>query len=351
MRTTFITGCGSGFGRGLAIALLRRGEQVVATEAAGTSPDALRRLLLREAPGAAARLLCLALDVREDAAVAAAAAAALAWAPIDVVVNNAGYAWFAAIEEGEPSAFAELLAVNVVGVARVTRALLPSVRARAGAVVMLSSVAGRTVFAESGYYAATKHAVEALAEALHQETCTFGVKVRLIEPGSFDTGFLGTAAALSPPRAPGSPYAALRPTWDARKAEVLEPPQDPAGVVEAIVTSLDDRRPFARVPVGPDAERLLGLRDALGADAWARLAADRHGLDPDLPRLPGDVLSPASVLAAGALGGQAPGMRATIAAYHWGHLAHWASDPVGRRALARLAAAETEVGDVEPLTD
>jgi NAD(P)-dependent dehydrogenase (short-subunit alcohol dehydrogenase family) len=262
------------------------------------------------------------LDVRSDADTAAVARQ-LEGDEVGLLVNNAGYAFFATQEEGSMEAFRDLLEVNVVGVARVTRALLPSIRASRGAVVQLASVAGRTVFPESGFYAATKHAVEALSEALLQETVTFGVRVRVVEPGSFDTGFLARAARESPSSGEESPYASLRPGWTARKAEVLEPPQSPALVVEAILRSMEDPAPFLRVPVGADAERILGLRDELGPHDWMRLAAHRSGAE--APGLP----SPADVLAG-------RGVELARAACRAGHLRHWEESESGRRALSTL---------------
>ncbi len=316
MRSAFVTGSSSGFGLALCRRLLGEGWRVVASaDAIGPWTDALR---------GAEILLC---DVRDPSSVTAAAARAGA---VDLLVNNAGYAVFGSQEEADLDAVRAMFEVNVFGVGRVTQAFLPGLRARAGTVVQLSSVAGRTVFPESGWYAATKYAVEALSEALFQETCQFGVKVRLIEPGSFATGFQARAAAASRPRDPSGPYGALHPTWDARKTAVLKPPQDPEGVVSAIVDSLGDPAPFLRVPVGPDALRILSLRDALGPDRWSRMAADRAGLE--APHRPGEVLSPAEVLA-----GEAD-LLATKAADAHGHLSHWADDELGRAALARLRA-------------
>lgn len=327
MYTAFITGSGSGFGHALTRQLLEAGHRVVATDRATDGwPERL---------GAHGdRLLVLPLDVRDDTAVTRAAADALRWAAIDVLVNNAGEAFFASQEEAPIEAFRELLDVNVLGPARLCRALLPSIRATRGTVVQLSSVAGRTVFPESGFYAATKHALEAMTEALFQETCTFGVRVRLVEPGSFATGFLPRAAALSPTPPSDSPYAAAREVWAARRQEVLEPPQDPERVARAIVASLDDPAPFRRVIVGPDAERILALRDALGPHAWTRLAGDRAGLVAE--HVPEEVPGPAELLR---LPAGDPRWGLAREALRRGHLGHWAGDPAAEAALEALGRA------------
>jgi NADP-dependent 3-hydroxy acid dehydrogenase YdfG len=330
MHTVFVTGCASGFGFHLARRLLALGHRVVATdpELGSWSADL--------DPPDPAHLLVLQLDVRHARQVAEAARRALAWAPVNVLVNNAGYAVFGTQEEADLESVRDLLDVNVLGVGRVTQALLPSIRANRGIIVQLSSVAGRTVFPESGWYAATKYAVEAMSEALYQETHNFGVRIRLIQPGSFATGFQARALAASLPRDPTSPYASQHRVWDDRKDAVLEPPQDPALVVEAIVASLADPAPFRRIPVGPDAARIVGLRDALGPDAWSRLAGDRAGADH--PHEPGQVLHPAEVLALHGMEAEERRLRLreTVAARDHGHLSHWTDTPEGRAALDEL---------------
>lgn len=322
--SVFITGCATGFGNRLAKRLLDEGHRVVATDRVlGDWTDGL------QADGD--RLLAMACDVRDADSVERAVSVALDFAPIDTLVNNAGYAIFGTQEEVDTDAVQDLFDVNVVGLARVTRALMPALRDRRGMVIQLSSVAGRTVFPESGYYAATKYAVEALTEALFQETCTFGVRVRLIQPGSFDTQFLPTAVRLSPPRSDDSPYAELRTQWDARKQDLLEPPQDPNAVVEAILMQMDDPAPFRRVPVGPDAVRMLQLRDACSPDEWSLLAAARNGLQP----VPAGVPTPERVLEAQRAGNPPPELARR--AFALGHLNHWAQDEQGRLALQFLA--------------
>lgn len=317
MHRVFITGCSSGFGAGTARALLAAGHQVYATD-----PD-LGALSTLESLGARV----LRLDLREPESIRRAVDVALDEAPPTALVNNGGFAVFATQEEGDVDQMRDLFDVNVFGAARVTQALLPQLRACAGTIVQLSSVAGRTVFPESGWYAATKHALEAMSDALYQETCTFGVRVRLIEPGSFDTGFLPAAIAASPPQDPGSPYAHLHPVWSERKVDLLEPPQDPSAVVAAIVAALDDPRPFYRQPVGPDAVRMIGLKRELGADAATRLAGQRNG-GPAVA-----VLTPDEVITA-----PEDALHATRIAWQRGHLRHWERTAIGRQALERLRA-------------
>ncbi len=263
MWTAFVTGCASGFGLAIARRLRSLGHRVVAT--APHAGDWMEQL---GSPGPA--LLPLVLDVRDGEAVDDVVRQALGWGPIDLLVNNAGKGYFATQEEGDAEAFRDLLDVNVLGPARVTRALLPSLRERSGVIVQISSVAGQAVFPESGFYAATKHALEAMAEALAQEVGPFGVRVRVIQPGQFATRFQESAAAISPSPGEGSPYASLRTGWKTLRLDVLESAQDPELVADVVVASLADPAPYLWIPVGPDAEQILARRRALGTAAWGR---------------------------------------------------------------------------------
>ena len=277
--TAFITGAASGFGLATAHRLRADGWDVVATDAfparfAGeiATPEALVAAL---GGGRGFRL-----DVRDDAAVRALAAAI---GDVDLVVNNAGHAVFATQEEADLEAIRDLFDVNVLGVARVARAFLPGLRARRGTIVQISSVAGRYVFPESGFYAATKHAVEAMSEALALEAGPFGVRVRVIEPGRFATRFGERASAASAAPPADSAYAAARATWGALREAVLEPPQPATLVAEAIVNSLRSPALLLRVPVGPDAERMMHLRDTTRPDAAVAGLAATLGARPAEP--------------------------------------------------------------------
>ena len=322
-RTIFITGCATGFGRALAEAALVTGHKVIATDPSLTALDTLE--------GTSDQLLRLSLDVRDATAVTKAVDAANAFSPVVTFVNNGGYAFFSKIETADLDQFTEMFDVNVTGGMRVLQALLPQLRACSGTVVALSSVAGRMVFPESGYYAATKYAVEALHEALIQETATFGIKVRLIQPGSFNTQFLTTASEKSPPKEQSSNYAHLYDLWDKRKFAILATPQDPVLVVNAILSCLDHPAPFMRIPVGEDAHQLLAVREALSVDGWVRLMADRNGLD--TPHQPTDLPGPEALLKN--LANLTPEQKhGLITAKTAGHLDHWSDSPFGDAALA-----------------
>lgn len=168
-KTWLITGCSSGLGAHLARAVAARGDQLVATARdVGTL-----RALAHDYPQTVR--VCT-LDVTQpEAAEAAVALAVEAFGCLDVLVNNAGYGLFGAIEEGSPDEYRPMFDVNVFGLIEVTRAALPVLRQRRGGrIVNLSSTAGIAGAAGSGYYSATKFAVEGLSEALDWEVRPWG---------------------------------------------------------------------------------------------------------------------------------------------------------------------------------
>lgn len=189
----FVTGCSTGFGRELALAVLERGWRCVATARNKASLDDL-------APDAGDRLLRLSLDVTDAAQIAAAVhAAQKQFGAIDVLVNNAGYGYQSSIEEGEEDKIRAQFDANVFGLFAMTRAVLPGMRARhKGHVINITSVAGLVGFPGSGYYAATKHAVEGFSDALQAEVEPLGIKVTCVEPGPFRTDWAGRSLVQTP---------------------------------------------------------------------------------------------------------------------------------------------------------
>ncbi|SFL94107.1 Short-chain dehydrogenase [Methylobacterium pseudosasicola] len=186
----FITGCSSGFGRAIVTTALARGFRVVAT---ARKPADLENIHSFDED----KLLRAKLDVTSDVEVERAVAEAYnRFARIDVLVNNAGFGYFGAIEESEESAVRDMFEVNFWGLARVTRALLPAMRAqRAGRIINISSIGGLRGGPAVGYYNATKFAVEGWSEALAAELLPLGLKVMLVEPSGFRTDWAGRSAA------------------------------------------------------------------------------------------------------------------------------------------------------------
>jgi NAD(P)-dependent dehydrogenase (short-subunit alcohol dehydrogenase family) len=189
----FITGCSSGFGRAYVRAALTHGFRVVAT---ARDPQKLDELIA----GHEGQAIALALDVTDVAQIEhAVSAAERAFGRIDVLVNNAGYGYIAAVEEGEENGIRAEFETNFFGLAAMIRAVLPGMRARRhGYIVNMASVGGIVGFAGSGYYAATKFAVEGLSESLAQEVEPLGIRVLLVEPGPFRTDWAGRSLKQSP---------------------------------------------------------------------------------------------------------------------------------------------------------
>ncbi|VDB90058.1 unnamed protein product [Peniophora sp. CBMAI 1063] len=180
-----ITGTSSGLGRDFALAALKRGDKVIAT-ARGRSMAKLKDL---EERGADVMELDVTAPFPDLQAIATKALAI--HGTVDVVVNNAGYVEFGSIEESTPEETLAQFNTNVFGLLNVTRVFLPHMRSRkAGTVVFIGSMRGWITSAGNGLYAASKHAVRALADSLAEEVSPFGIRVLNIEPGYFRTPIL-----------------------------------------------------------------------------------------------------------------------------------------------------------------
>lgn len=191
----FITGSSTGFGRELAKLVLARGWRAAVTARTKERVSDLVR-------GCEERALALNLDVTDPAQITAAVQATEdRFGAIDVLVNNAGYGYQASVEEGEEAEIRAQFDTNVFGLFAMIRAVLPGMRARRrGHILNISSVAGFVGFPGSGYYAASKHAVEGLSDALAREVEPLGIKVTCIEPGPFRTDWAGRSLRQTPCR-------------------------------------------------------------------------------------------------------------------------------------------------------
>ena len=181
-----ITGCSSGFGQELAKLVLDRGWNAAVT---ARNPEELTELVA----GHEQTALALPLDVTNSAQIAAAVQQAQEkFGRIDVLVNNAGYGYLAAIEEGEDDQVRAMFETNFFGLVAMTNAVLPGMRARkSGHIVNISSIGGLVSFGATGYYHATKYAVEGMSESLAIELPPLGIKVIIVEPGPFRTDWSG----------------------------------------------------------------------------------------------------------------------------------------------------------------
>ena len=190
----FITGASRGFGHTFSEAALGQGDQVVATARDITSLQDLS-----DAYGDA--VLPLELDVTDKAAVTSTVSQAIdRFGRLDVVVNNAGYGLFGAVEEITEQQLRDQLEANLFGALFVTQAVLPQLRRqRSGHIVQVSTVGGVTTFPLLGGYHASKWALEGLSETLAQEVAAFGIKVTMIEPGPYATDWAGSSAVTADP--------------------------------------------------------------------------------------------------------------------------------------------------------
>ncbi len=243
----FITGCSTGFGRELASLILGRGGRAVVTarneaqvhDLVGTAPD---------------RALSLALDVTSKTQIAdAVRAAEERFGAIDVLVNNAGYGYMAAIEEGDDEDVRAMFEANVFGLIAMTQAVLPGMRARKrGHIVNISSQGGLVGFPGVGFYNATKFAVEGLSEALAGEVKPLGLGVTIVEPGPFRTDWAGRS--LKGPKHDIEDYAE---TAGARRRGISgysgKQAGDPVRAASAIVEAVESEAPPLHLLLGRQA--------------------------------------------------------------------------------------------------
>ncbi|HUY22102.1 MAG TPA: SDR family oxidoreductase [Acidimicrobiales bacterium] len=263
MARVLITGCSSGFGRATAVELKKRGYQVVAT---ARRPETLADLDVDQR---------LALDVTDDASVTAAVAAA---GELDVLVNNAGIGIGGPVELVPLAEVRRLFDTNFFGALRMMQAVLPGMRARGtGTIVNLSSVSGRVAAPLSGFYAASKYALEAVSEALHVEAGHFGINVVVIEPGYFKTNIGESHRDFGVDAPPYDELEAATRKIEERLGRGEAP--GPEVVAAAIADAVEAPGVPWRVPVGTDAEMVLGARAALDDAAFEKAMREVLGLD------------------------------------------------------------------------
>jgi NAD(P)-dependent dehydrogenase (short-subunit alcohol dehydrogenase family) len=264
-RVWFITGSTSGFGRALVDAARQRGEHVVA---AARRPDALADITGED-------VLVVGLDVTDPEAIEPALDAAVKrFGRIDVLVNSAGVGYVGALEEMSLADVRSVMETMFFGPAALTRAVLPYMRLQgSGAIVQISSMGGQVTAPGYSAYCAAKFALEGLSEAVAAEVVPFGVRMLIVEPGSFRTGLLGRSLHAAPPL---EMYAA---TVGATRAfidrEDGRQAGDPAKAAAAIIAALDAEEPPLRLGLGPDAvDAIRAKHEMLGAELerWESLA-------------------------------------------------------------------------------
>ena len=247
MATWLITGCSTGLGRALAEAALQRGNNVVVTARdAATVED-----LAAPYPDAA---LALSLDVTDpDQVRSAIARGTEAFGGIDVLVNNAGYGYRAAVEEGDDGDVRTLFDTHFFGTVDAIKAVLPQMRSRrSGTIVNLSSIGARITPAGSGYYAAVKSAVEGLTGSLRKELEPLGITAMVVEPGGFRTDFSGRSLQQSPEAIDDYAETAGKRRKENDTSHGTQP-GDPAKAAAAIITAVESDDTPEVLVLGADA--------------------------------------------------------------------------------------------------
>ncbi len=267
-QAVLITGCSSGIGHATALHLAERGWRVYAT---ARRPESIEELHARGCE-------TLALDVTdEDSMRSAVAAVEEEEGAIGVLVNNAGYSQSGAIETIPMEQVRRQFETNVFGLMRMCQLALPGMRRqRWGRIVNISSMGGRLTFPGGGIYHATKHAVEAISDALRFEVRGFGVDVVVIEPGLIRTRFGEVAVGSIEDAGDPGPYAEFNRTVGRATASVYEGPLSrlgagPEAVAKAVERAIAARRPRTRYPVTASARFFLAQRRILPDRAWDAL--------------------------------------------------------------------------------
>jgi NAD(P)-dependent dehydrogenase (short-subunit alcohol dehydrogenase family) len=246
-RVFFLTGSSRGLGRQIAEAALAAGHQLVAT---ARQPDSLSDLVDRYG----ARILPVALDVTDAAGASAAVAAGTrAFGRLDVVVNNAGYANLAAVEDITLADFRAQVDANLFGVVNVTKAALPVLREqRSGHIIQVSSIGGRLATAGLSAYQAAKWAVGGFSEVLAQEVGPLGIKVTILEPGGMQTDWAGSSMQVTPISEPYQPTVGTMARMH-HKLGSADALGDPAKVAQVVLTVADMADPPLRLILGSEA--------------------------------------------------------------------------------------------------
>jgi NAD(P)-dependent dehydrogenase (short-subunit alcohol dehydrogenase family) len=272
-RVWFITGCSTGFGRVLAELLLKREERVITT---ARNLQQIQDLVSDYRKTG----LALPLDVTQtDQISQAVAEAEKKFGRIDVLVNNAGYGYLAAIDEGEDEEVRAMFETNFFGLVALTKAVLPGMRQRrSGHIINITSMGGLVGNPSAGYYAATKFAVEGLSESLAREVEPLGIWVTAVEPGPFRTDWAGRSLKLAKSSIPD-----YSETAEARKNQITgysgKQPGDPVRAGEAIITMVNSDHPprnllLGKVALNAVRQKLTDFLQAVGQWEAVSLGAD-----------------------------------------------------------------------------
>jgi NAD(P)-dependent dehydrogenase (short-subunit alcohol dehydrogenase family) len=271
-RPVLITGCSTGIGRATAERLADDGWNVHAT---ARRPESIEELNGRG-------MKTHALDVTDESSMEAAVAEVEKDGPIGALINNAGYSQSGAIETIPMSSVRKQFETNVFGLMRMSQLVLPGMRgAGSGRIVNLSSMGGKLTFPGGGVYHATKHAVEALSDALRFEVSGFGIDVVVLEPGLIVTDFGETAAGSLAEVEEHGPYAdfnadVARVTANAYTSGMARFGAGPEAVAAKIARALSAGRPRTRYKITPSARVVMGMRRLMSDRMWDRFVRTQY---------------------------------------------------------------------------
>jgi NAD(P)-dependent dehydrogenase (short-subunit alcohol dehydrogenase family) len=276
-QVTLITGATSGMGRSTAFLLARKGHWVFA----GARRAEAGAALAREAEADGVTIETVALDVTDTASVEAAVREVHQRAGrIDYLVNNAGYGLVSTVEQATDEEMTRQFDVNVLGVLRMCRAVLPVMRAQgSGVIVNISSFLGRMGLPLLAHYNASKHAVEGITDSLRHEVRPLGIRVHSVMPGLFGTDFAKRGLVVNEATmAPDSPYADLVQRFVPVVAEKINHGPDPIAVAQAVERVLADPQAPIRTPVGVEALTFVPMAKQLEDEAFERTVRETFGL-------------------------------------------------------------------------
>jgi NAD(P)-dependent dehydrogenase (short-subunit alcohol dehydrogenase family) len=286
MSVVLVTGSSTGIGLATAVHFARLGHDVHAGVRNPATAGELHRAIATEGLG----IRLVTLDVDDATSVARAVADVHERSGrVDVLVNNAGIGGGGPIGDVPVEWAKTLFETNYFGAVRMIQAVLPGMRERrAGAIVNVSSIAGRLAIAGHGHYSAVKHALEAMSEALAQEVIAFGIRVAIVEPGVVVTPIFTKARRFADPASPYVVHVRRLLLFYQMQMKAPSQPEDVARVIHEAATTDDPR---VRYPVGKDAELLIAGRRRLSDedyvatghdmpdDAYLDLMRRRYGFD------------------------------------------------------------------------
>jgi len=268
-KTVLITGVSSGFGREAVKLFAKKGWNVIASM---RSPE--KETELSDIEG----VLVTRLDVTDKGSIQKAVDAGVGkFGAIDVLVNNAGYGAFGALEAAPEEVIRQQFEVNLFGLIEVTKAVLPGMRARkSGVIVNVSSIGGRLTFPFASLYHATKFAVEGLTESLQYELEPFGIRVKIVEPGGYKTNFAGRSMAFY--GAGGLNGYQERIDRFSERLGAWPMSENIGQVADVIYEAVSDGTEKLRYPVGDDAAPMLEARRQMSDVDFKNMMLSQTGL-------------------------------------------------------------------------